>query len=238
MLESQIISGFATSVRTLRHKLGMSQEALAECAGLHRTYIAGIEGGGRNVTLKSIEKLAAALQVSIADLLLPPHGGPKRKNVSNGNGHKAEFVEILMVEDNAEDVELTISAFRRAKMTNPIQVVSDGKDALDFLFCAGRFARRKQSARPLLVLLDLNLPKIDGIEVLRRIKADPRTMHLPVVILTASHDEREMADCRRLGADCFIVKPLDFQSLGEATPQLNLHWALMREASGKRAGIS
>ncbi len=238
MLESQIISGFGTSVRTLRHKLGMSQEELAECAGLHRTYIAGIEGGGRNVTLKSIETLAAALQISIADLLLPPHAAPKRKNIPNGNGRKAEFVEILMVEDNADDVALTISAFRRANMANPIQVVNDGKDAVDFLFCAGHFARRKKAANPLLVLLDLNLPKIDGIEVLRRIKTDPRTTHVPVVILTASHDEREMAECRRLGADCFIVKPLDFQSLGEATPRLNLRWALMREAIGKRARIS
>ncbi len=235
MLESQIISGFGTSVRTLRHKLGMSQEELAERAGLHRTYIAGIEGGGRNVTLKSIEKLAGALRVSIADLLLAPHAGPKRKNGSHGNGHQAEFVDILMVEDNTEDAELTISAFRKAKMANPIQVVSDGKDALDYLFYTGRFARRMPSSKPLLVLLDLDLPKIDGIEVLRRIKADPRTMHIPVVILTASHEGPEMAECKRRGADCFIVKPLDFQSLGEATPWLNLQWALMREANGKRA---
>jgi len=233
MLESQIISCFGASVRSLRHELGLSQEALAEYTGLHRTYIAGIEGGGRNVTLKSIEKLAKALQVSIVDLLLPQHGPGRSKSGTNGRSSTSECVDILMVEDNRDDVQMTLEAFKQAKLTNPVQVVYDGREALDFLFCTGRYARRKLKARPQLVLLDLNLPRVGGLEVLRRIKADARTRSIPVVVLTGSRDAQELAECRRLGAEASIVKPVDFHSLGRATPRLDLHWALLKELKTK-----
>ncbi len=178
---------------------------------MHRTYIAGIEGGARNLTLKSIDKLARALQVSVATLLL------------NSN----HLGEILLVEDNQDDVDLTLRAFRKANITNPIQVVGDGEAALDYLFCTGRFAARSIEDRPHLVLLDLDLPKIGGMEVLRRIKADERTKSIPVAILTASQDIQQLNECERSGAHTYIVKPVDFHGLSQATRRLNLSWALL-----------
>ena len=182
---THIISRFGSSVKRLRYRLGLSQEALAERADLHRTYIAGIERGKRNVTLKSIEKLARALEVSTATLLFHANGSQSRGKSANGES-PGERVDILMVEDNRDDVELTLQAFQHARITNSVEVVSDGKAALDYLFCAGRFSRRRMADRPQLVLLDLHLPKIDGLEVLRRMKADERTRTIPVVVLTAS----------------------------------------------------
>src|SRR5258706_16080494 len=228
MTTSQITSRFGASVRNLRHGMGISQEALAERADLHRTYIAGIEGGTRNVTLRSIEKLARALQVSTDALLLHADGQGGREEPSRSESPSGKYVDILMVEDNRDDVDLTLEAFKQARITNSVQVVHDGEEALDFLLCKRRFACRKMEDRPQLVLLDLNLPKIGGIEVLRRIKADERTRMIPVVVLTASRTDRDIAECQRLGAETYIVKPVDFQGLSRATPQLNLDWALLK----------
>ncbi len=161
--------------------------------------------------MKSIDKLARALQVSVATLLL------------NSN----HLGEILLVEDNQDDVDLTLQAFRKAKITNPIQVAGDGAEALEYLFCTGRFAERRIEDRPYLVLLDLDLPKIAGMEVLRRIKADERTKSIPVAILTVSQDEQKLDECHRSGAHTYIVKPVDFQGLSQATRRLNLSWALL-----------
>ena len=206
-----ITERFGASVRRLRFLLGLSQEELAERANLHRTYIAGIETGARNLTLKSIDKLARALQVSVATLLL------------NSN----QLGEILLVEDNQDDVDLTLRAFRKANITNPIQVVGDGAEALEYLFCTGRFAERRIEDRPHLVLLDLDLPKIGGMEVLRRIKADDRTKSIPVAILTVCQDIQKLNECERSGAHTYIVKPVDFQGLSQATRRLNVSWALL-----------
>jgi CheY-like chemotaxis protein len=197
---------------------------------MHRTYIAGIECGARNVTLKSIDRLARALEVSAATLLssagkpaLPP-GGLRSKR-SDG-----KLVDILMVEDNRSDVELTLHAFKRAKITNLVHVVYDGAEALDFLLCRGRYANRKREHRPQLVLLDLNLPKISGMEVLRRIKNEERTRTIPVIVLTRSRRDHDIAECRRLGAEGYIVKPVDFVNFSTVTPQLMLRWALLGPA--------
>lgn len=211
--------------------MGISQEALAERADLHRTYITGIECGVRNVTLKSIERLAHALQVSTATLLLHADGLAGQLRPFNGESSDGRYVDILMVEDNREDIELTLQAFKQARITNSVQVVHDGEAALEFLFCKGEFARRRMDDRPQLVLLDLNLPKISGIEVLRRIKADKQTRMIPIVILTTSRTDRDIAECQRLGAETYIVKPVDFQGLSRATPQLNLNWALLEPSS-------
>ena len=230
MPASGAIARFWASVRSLRFRLGISQEELAERADLHRTYIAGIERGARNVTLKSMDKLAKALGVSTASLLdpagnLPIQPGDPRSELSDG-----KFVDILIVEDNQADVELTLHAFKKAKITNPIHVVYDGAEALDFLFCSGRYAIRKMEHRPQVVLLDLNLPGLSGLEVLRRIKSDARTRTIQVIVLTASQRDRDIGECHRLGAATYIVKPVDFENFSKVTPQLSLHWALLEPA--------
>jgi CheY-like chemotaxis protein/DNA-binding Xre family transcriptional regulator len=210
------MSRFGATVRSLRFRRGLSQEELAGRADLHRTYIAGVEGGARNVTLKSIEKLALALEVSIADLLQSdPLDAP------------AGVVEILLVEDSADDVALTLDAFREARIANPVHVVSDGLSALDFLFGAGVYAARAKEPLPRLILLDLELPKMNGVEVLARIRRDPRTRHIPVVVLTGSRNSRDVAECKKLGAVDYIVKPVDFFNFSQVTPGLLLDWALV-----------
>jgi len=226
---SAITARFGASVRNLRFRLGLSQEELAERASLHRTYIAGIEAGTRNVTLKTIEKLAQALKVSTATLL--PQAGKPGTNKPTGELSADEVVDILFVEDEADDVEVTMQALNRANITNRIHIVRDGAAALDFLFCTGEYARRERNSRPQMILLDLYLPKISGLEVLRRIKADPRTRQIPVVVLTGSNSARDIAASKRLGAEAYIAKPVDFHNLSEVTPQLSLQWALLRPAS-------
>jgi len=225
-----VIARFGASVRSLRFRLGISQEELAERADMHRTYIAGIERGARNLTLKSIDRLAKALEVPSATLLsstgkTAPQ--PKGLRLDQGDGN---LVDILMVEDNRSDVELTLHAFKKARITNLVHVVYDGAEALDFLFCRGRYANRKKENRPQLVLLDLNLPKVSGLEVLRRIKSDRRTRTIPVIVLTMSRRDRDIGECRRLGAESYIVKPVDFFNFSTVTPQLSLRWALLEPA--------
>src|SRR6185369_491709 len=159
MPETPITALFGASIRSLRFRLGLTQEELAERADLHRTYIAGIEGGARNVSLKTVDKLARALEVSIAALLSPsseaaPQAGAARRDEPTGR-----FVDILIVEDSRTDLELALQAFKQANISNPVHVVYDGAEALDFLFCKGRYASRKLENRPHVVLLDLNLPK-------------------------------------------------------------------------------
>jgi CheY-like chemotaxis protein len=217
---------FGTSVRVWRNRLGISQEELAERAELHRTYVSDVERGTRNLSLESIERLARALEVSVSALFSNPelHGG----GATRGNGRSKDLVDILLVEDNADDVEMTLSAFKRARFTNRVHVARDGAEALDYVFRRGKHARRRAAKRPQMILLDLNLPKVDGQEVLRRLKADRRTQRIPVVILTVSQTSEDIAECRRLGASNYIVKPVDFQRLSQSTPRLNLDWALLQ----------
>lgn len=218
---------FGSSVRNRRSRLGISQEELAERAGLHRTYISDVERGARNVSLESIEKLARALQISVSALLSRVNGGPSDQATA-ALRFTEELMDILFVEDEANDVELTLAALTSANITNPIHVVRDGAAALDYLFCTGKYADRQRSDRPQMILLDLNLPKISGLEVLERIKADPRTRSIPVVVLTSSKNDRDIATSKQLGAEAYIVKPVDFQNLSEVTPQLCLQWALLK----------
>jgi len=211
--------------------MGISQEELAERANLHRTYVSDVERGTRNLSLESIERLARALEVSVSALFSNPELlGPK---IIKGNGQGRELVDILLVEDNADDVEMTLSAFVTARFTNRVHIVNDGAAALDYVFHTGKYARILPRERPHVILLDLNLPKVDGLEVLRRLKADKRTRSIPVVILTASHTSDDIAECRRLGASNYIVKPVDFQRLSQSTPRLNLEWALLKPAPGR-----
>ena len=139
-------------------------------------------------------------------------------------------IEILLVEDNKDDVELTLHALRKENLANHIHVARDGEEALDFLFCVGPHADRSFDRPPRLVLLDLKLPKIDGMEVLRRLKADPRTRSIPVVILTSSKEERDLVKGYGLGANSYIQKPVDFDQFRETVKTAGLYWLLINQA--------
>lgn len=137
---------------------------------------------------------------------------------------------ILLVEDNDDDVELTLRALRRNRVANKVDVVRDGAEALEYLFATGDYAKRDVRDTPNLVLLDLKLPKVGGLEVLERVRADPRTRRLPVVILTSSNVESDLARSYDLGANSYIRKPVDFTQFMEAVNQLGLYWLVLNEA--------
>jgi CheY-like chemotaxis protein len=140
----------------------------------------------------------------------------------------ADAVDILLVEDNPNDVELMLRAFKKGKFTNPITVVSDGAEALEFLFRTGAYAGRPAHT-PKVVLLDLKLPKVDGIEVVRRIKGDERTRMIPVVVLTSSREESDVVESYKLGVNSYIVKPLDFEKFVAAVEHIAVYWLLLNE---------
>jgi len=138
-------------------------------------------------------------------------------------------VEILLVEDNATDAELTLRAFKARNFANQVFVARDGAEALDFFFGDGSHPLRDIGVVPKVVLLDLKLPKVDGLEVLRRLKADERTRTIPVVILTSSREEPDIAAAYRLGANSYIVKPVDFEAFARAVSEVGLYWLLLNE---------
>ena len=138
-------------------------------------------------------------------------------------------VEILLVEDNPYDVKLTLRAFAQHHLTNNVHVVRDGAEALDFIFCKGAYAHRNPDHPPRVILLDLKLPKVDGLEVLRRIKADEKTRRIPVVILTSSREERDIVESYKLGVNSYICKPVDFEQFTEAVRQLGFYWLLLNQ---------
>jgi two-component system, response regulator len=223
---------FGTSVRAWRSRLGISQEELAGRAGLHRTYVCDVERGARNVTLQSIEKLATALEISASTLLTYERNPLDTENRAE-EFVAEELVDILYVEDNPADIGLATAALK--SITNRIRVVNDGAAALHFLFGTGEYAHRRTRYRPQLILLDLGLPKIDGLEVLRRVKADPRTSSIPVIVLTASGRDRALQVSKQLGAEASIIKPVALQNLAQVTPQLQLQWALLKPIGPYRA---
>jgi two-component system response regulator len=137
---------------------------------------------------------------------------------------------ILLVEDNPDDVELTARAFARSRIANQLDVVTDGEEALEYLFGTGRHAGRDAAILPEVVLLDLKLPRLEGLEVLRRLRADARTRRLPVVILTSSNEEQDIVRGYDLGANSFVRKPVDFTQFTAAAHHLGLYWLLLNEA--------
>jgi len=145
-------------------------------------------------------------------------------------GTEAGGVEILLVEDDPDDRELTVGALRRSGLVNHIEVATDGAAALEFLFGGGPSRGPHPSRTPKLILLDLNMPRISGIEVLRRIKGDPELRRVPVVILTSSRETRDLKECYALGANSYIVKPVDFEQFVEAIRSLGMYWLLVNEA--------
>lgn len=140
-----------------------------------------------------------------------------------------DSVEILLVEDNPNDVELTLHAFKKNNLTNTVHVVRDGAEALDYLFGEGQYASRDINHTPKVILLDLKLPKVDGLEVLRRIKSDPHLRLTPTVVLTTSREEHDIVESYRLGVNSYIAKPVDFQQFIEAMRTLGLYWLLLNE---------
>jgi two-component system response regulator len=141
-------------------------------------------------------------------------------------------VEILLVEDNPYDVELTLKALRKNNLVNSIHVVRDGAEALDFIFATGTYSYRKIENSPKVILLDLKLPKVDGLEVLRRIKSDERTRATPVVVLTSSKEEQDIVASYKLGVNSYIVKPVDFDKFIEAVSEIGLYWLLLNQPLG------
>jgi len=137
--------------------------------------------------------------------------------------------EILLVEDNPDDVDLTLRAFRKSKIANEIIIARDGVEALDYLFATGQHAGRDNSSLPQLVLLDLKLPRLDGLQVLERIRANPKTRLLPVVILTSSTEQPDLVTGYSLGANSYIRKPVDFQEFLVAVRRLGLYWLLLNQ---------
>jgi len=136
---------------------------------------------------------------------------------------------ILLVEDNPDDVELTLLALKKHSISNQVVVVRDGAEALDYLFTTGAYAERDRSTMPAVILLDLKLPKIDGLEVLQRLRADERTKLLPVVIVTSSKEEQDIVNGYKLGANSYVRKPVDFNQFSDAVRQLGLYWLLLNE---------
>ena len=140
-----------------------------------------------------------------------------------------DVVEILLVEDNVSDAELTLRAFKKHSLANQIHWVKDGAEALDFIFATGAYAQRDLNSKPKVILLDLKLPKVDGLEVLRRVRADERTKVIPVVILTSSREERDIIESYKLNVNSYIVKPVDFDKFLKTVEDLGFYWLLLNQ---------
>lgn len=138
-------------------------------------------------------------------------------------------IEILLVEDSSDDLEMTLRALRKANLANRVQIARDGVEALDFVFCEGPHAARKIQNGPKMILLDLKLPKVDGMEVLKRIKSDPRTKVIPVVVLTSSKEQKDVINSYHLGVNSYIVKPVNFESFAKAVAELGFYWLLLNQ---------
>jgi CheY-like chemotaxis protein len=138
-------------------------------------------------------------------------------------------IEILLVEDSQDDVDLTLHALRQGKLSNSIFVVRDGEEALDFLFCRGAFSQRNFEHPPKLVLLDLKLPKVEGLQVLKQVKSDPRTKAIPIVILTSSKEERDLIEGYGSGVNSYIQKPVDFDQFRNTVKTLGMYWLVVNQ---------
>ena len=139
------------------------------------------------------------------------------------------IIEILLVEDNPQDLQLTQRALNKAGLANHIQIARDGEEALQFIFCEGPYAGRKIENTPKVVLLDLKLPKVDGLEVLARMKSDPRTKIIPVVVLTSSKEQKDLVESYKLGVNSYIVKPVNFERFAAAVQELGMYWLLLNQ---------
>lgn len=147
------------------------------------------------------------------------------------------LVEILLVEDNPSDLKLALRALQKFHVANHIEVVRDGEQALEYIFGTGAYAGRNIEDAPRVILLDLKLPKIDGLEVLQRIKADKRTHNIPVVMLTSSKEQRDIVESYELGVNSYITKPVDFEQFAEAVRQIGFYWMILNQLPGAEHSI-
>ena len=147
------------------------------------------------------------------------------------NSPNASEVEILLVEDNPNDAELTLRALRKHHLANKVLHVKDGAEALEFLFANGAYDQRKVENTPRVILLDLKLPKVSGLEVLRKVKSDERTRVIPVVVLTSSREDRDLAECYALGVNSYIVKPVEFENFVRAVSDMGFYWLLLNQTA-------
>ena len=143
--------------------------------------------------------------------------------------NEATALEILLVEDNPQDLELALRTLQKARLTNRIQVARDGAEALDYIFCEGAHVMRRIDQCPNVILLDLKLPKIDGLDVLRRIKSDPRTKIIPVVVLTSSKEQNDVVESYSLGVNSYIVKPVNFETFAQSVRDIGFYWLLLNQ---------
>lgn len=148
---------------------------------------------------------------------------------------KPEEIEILLVEDNPADAELTIHALQKSKLVTQIQLARDGEEALDFIFCRGAFSARRGENNPRLILLDLKLPKIDGLQVLREVKSDPVAKLIPIIVLTSSGEERDLVNSYQLGVNSYIQKPVNFAEFQDVVRQLGMYWLLVNTMPSLKA---
>ena len=217
---------FGAEVKRRRTHLGISQEALAERASLHRTYISDIEAGKRNPSLGSIQRLATALGAPISAVFCATEDLSASAPSLGPPGIDDRVVNILLIDADPKASQLTTAIFKKFNLTNCLKVIHRGAEALDFIFCRGAYARRRIKIQPQVVLLDLELSDLTALEVLRQMKGDPRTRMIPVVVLTPVRKDPRCREAARLGAEDCILKPLDFQSFSQIMPKLSFAWTL------------
>ncbi|MBE8365369.1 response regulator [Leptospira borgpetersenii] len=144
-----------------------------------------------------------------------------------------QSISILYAEDNPQDSELTLRSLKRHNLTNQVKLVRDGEEALEYLYATGRYENRDKAQLPSLILLDLKMPKVDGIEVLRKVRSEEFTKMLPVVILTSSAEEKDIVESYKLGVNSYVVKPLDFDKFSEVASEIGFYWILVNQGIGK-----
>lgn len=207
-----LLAALSRILRVRREYLSMSQEELSNRSGLHRTYISDVERGSRNPSIKSLAQLAAALQTSVSELLAATEAE---------GALQTSPLEILLVEDHQADVHLITTAIKQAKVPCRVSVAKDGEEALSYLHRTGQWS---EAPRPELVLLDLNLPRKSGYDVLSEMKSTQRLLDIPVIILSTSESDQDVVRTYKMHANCFISKPLDPDEFFQVVAQTMEFW--------------